>query len=162
MKNSNTRALAQGAVIAALYVALTYLASLLGLSSGVIQIRLSEALCVLPLFLPAAIPGLYVGCLLANLLTGSVALDILMGPIATLIGAVGTYLLRRHEKLALLPPILANAVIVPIVLRYGYGMGDAMWYMVLTVGIGEILSVGVLGSLLLMGLKRRGVLSRLS
>ena len=162
MKNTRTRALTQGAIVAALYVALTYVASALGLASGVIQIRLSEALCVLPLFLPASVPGLYVGCLLANILTGCVALDILFGPIATLIGAVGTWLLRRHEKLALLPPILANMVIVPLVLRYGYGMGDAMWYMVLTVGIGEVISVGVLGSLLLVGLKHRGILSRLA
>ena len=162
MKNTRTSALTQGAIVAALYVALTYVASALGLASGVIQIRLSEALCVLPLFLPASVPGLYVGCLLANILTGCVALDILFGPIATLIGAVGTWLLRRHEKLALLPPILANMVIVPLVLRYGYGMGDAMWYMVLTVGIGEVISVGVLGSLLLVGLKHRGILSRLA
>lgn len=150
-----TRALTQGAVIAALYVAMTYVASLFGLSSGVIQIRLSEALCVLPLFLPAAVPGLYIGCLLANILTGCVALDILMGPIATLIGAVGTYLLRRHPRLALLPPILSNALIVPLVLRYGYAMGDAMWYMVLTVGAGEVISVGILGTLLYEALRRR-------
>ena len=157
MKHSvlTTRALAQGAVIAALYVALTYIASLLGLSSGVIQIRLSEALCVLPMFLPAAVPGLYIGCLLANILTGCVALDILLGPVATLIGAAGTYLLRRHPLPALAPPILANAIIVPLVLRFGYGMGDAMWYMVLTVGAGEVLSVGILGSLLRAALVRR-------
>lgn len=154
-RHMTTRALTQGAVIAALYVALTYIASLLGLSSGVIQIRLSEALCVLPLFLPASIPGLYIGCLLANILTGCVALDILMGPIATLMGAVGTYLLRSHPRLALLPPILSNAIIVPIVLRYGYGMGDAMWYMVVTVGIGEVISVGILGSLLAAALRSR-------
>ena len=154
-RHMTTRALTQGAVIAALYVALTYIASLLGLSSGVIQIRLSEALCVLPLFLPASIPGLYIGCLLANILTGCVALDILMGPIATLMGAVGTYLLRSHPRLALLPPILSNAIIVPIVLRYGYGMGDAMWYMVVTVGIGEVISVGILGSLLAAAFRSR-------
>ena len=156
-RHMTTRALTQGAVIAALYVALTYIASLLGLSSGVIQIRLSEALCVLPIFLPAAIPGLYIGCLLANILTGCVALDILMGPIATLIGTVGTYLLRRHPRLALLPPILSNAIIVPVVLRYGYGMGDAMWYMVLTAGIGAATSVGILGSLLFTALHRRAL-----
>ena len=88
-----TRALTQGAVIAALYVALTYLASLLGLSSGVIQVRLSEALCILPIFLPAAVPGLAVGCLLANALTGAVVMDIVLGPVATLAGALGTRLL---------------------------------------------------------------------
>ena len=155
-QNQTTRALTQGAVIAALYVALTYLASLLGLSSGVIQIRLSEALCILPLFIPAAaIPGLTIGCLLANALTGAVVLDIVFGPIATFIGAVGTCALRRHPRLALLPPILSNAVIVPWVLRYGYGAPDAIWYMALTVGLGEIISVGGFGTLLYEGLRRR-------
>ncbi len=154
-RKSPARTITQGAVIAALYVALTYLASLLGLSSGVIQVRLSEALCILPMFLPgAAIPGLTVGCLLANALTGAVALDLVFGPVATLLGAVGTFLLRGHPKLALLPPILANSLIVPWVLRYGYGMPDAIWYMMLTVCIGEILSVGVLGSLLDAALRR--------
>lgn len=155
-QNHTTRTLTQGAVIAALYVALTYLASMLGLSSGVIQIRLSEALCILPLLIPAAaIPGLTLGCLLANTLTGAVVLDIVFGPVATLLGAMGTYALRSHPRLALLPPILANAIIVPWVLRYGYGMPDAIWYMVLTVGLGEIISVGGLGTLLYEGLRRR-------
>ena len=156
--NHPARALTQGAVIAALYVALTYAASLMGLSSGVIQLRLSEALCVLPLFLPAAVPGLFVGCLLANLLTGSVVLDIVCGSLATLIGAAGTRLLRRRPWPALLPPILANTLIVPWVLRFGYGMPDAVWYMMVTVGAGEILSVGVLGSLLYLALRRRAAL----
>ena len=127
------------AIIAALYVVLTYFAHLLGLDAGVIQVRLSEALCILPMFTPAAIPGLYIGCLLANLLTGAVWLDILVGPIATLIGAVGTYLLRRYKWIAPLPPVLSNAVIVPFVLAYGYGVEQAIPFMMLTVGIGEII-----------------------
>ena len=150
-----TRALTQGAVIAALYVALTYLASLMGLSSGVIQIRLSEALCILPIFLPAAVPGLAVGCLLANALTGAVVMDIVLGPVATLAGALGTRLLRSRPRLAILPPILANVIIVPWVLRFGYGMPDAIWYMMLTVGAGEVISVGILGTALYEGLRRR-------
>ena len=139
--------LCQAAVIAALYVILTFLANMLGLASGVIQIRLSETLCLLPIFLPAAIPGVTVGCLLANLLTAAVPLDILIGPIATLIGALGTYALRKHRLLATLPPILSNALIIPFVLAYGYGAEDAIWLMMITVGVGEILSVGVLGSI---------------
>ena len=137
--------LCQAAVIAALYVVLTFLANMLGLASGVIQIRLSEMLCLLPIFLPAAIPGVTIGCLLANLLTGAVWLDILIGPIATLLGALGTYALRKHRLLAAIPPILSNALIIPFVLAYGYGMEEAIWWMMITVGIGEILSVGVLG-----------------
>lgn len=113
MKHKSIRYLTWGAIIAALYVLLTYLASLLGLASGVIQFRLSEALCIMACFTPAAIPGLYIGCLLSNILTGCVFWDILFGPIATLIGAVGTYLLRRNKYLAVIPPILANTLIVP-------------------------------------------------
>lgn len=152
---SPARALCRGALIAAMYVALTVLAAQLGLSSGVIQLRLSEALCVMPLFTAAAVPGLAVGCFLANALTGAVALDVVMGAAATLIGALGTYALRRRPLPALLPPILANTVIVPWVLRYGYGVPDAIWYMMLTVGAGEVLSVGVLGFLLYLSLRRR-------
>lgn len=156
MKERNSaRTLTLGAVIAALYVALTFLSAQLGLSSGVIQLRLSEALCALPLFFPAAIPGLAVGCLLANLLTGSVMLDVVFGPVATLLGALGTYALRRHPLPALLPPILSNAIIVPWVLRFGYGLPDAIWWMTLTVGAGELLSAGVLGYLLYLALKKR-------
>ncbi len=139
--------LCQAAVIAALYVILTFLANLLGLASGVIQIRLSEMLCLLPIFLPAAIPGVTIGCLLANLLTSAAPLDILIGPIATLIGALGTYALRKYRWLAPIPPILSNALIIPFVLAYGYGMEQAIWLMMITVGVGEILSVGVLGML---------------
>lgn len=154
-RNVSVRALTQGAVIAALYVALTFLAAQLGLASGAIQIRLSEALCVLPIFTAAAVPGLALGCLLANLLTGCVALDVVCGALATLAGAVGTYLLRSHPRLALLPPILANMIVVPWVLRYGYDLPDAIWFSSVTVGIGEVISVGILGTLLYQALKTR-------
>ena len=148
MENKSIRYLPWGAIIAALYVLLTYLASLLGLASGVIQFRLSEALCIMACFTPAAIPGLYIGCLLSNILTGCVFWDILFGPIATLIGAVGTYLLRRNKYLAVIPPILANTLIVPFVLKYAYGVEDMIPYLMLTVGIGEVVTCGVLGVLL--------------
>jgi uncharacterized membrane protein len=143
----------QGAIIAAAYVALTFLASAMGLSSGMIQVRFSEMLCILPMFTPAAIPGLYIGCLLANLLTpGVVPLDMIFGPIATLIGALGTYALRKYKWLAPLSPILSNALIVPFVLAYGYNVPDAIPFMMLTVGIGEVISVGVLGMILYFAL----------
>ena len=144
-QTKRTLYLCQAAVIAALYVILTFLANLLGLASGVIQIRLSEMLCLLPMFMTSAIPGVTIGCLLANLLTGAAALDILIGPIATLIGALGTYALRKYRWIAPIPPILSNALIIPFVLAYGYGVEDAIWLMMITVGVGEILSVGVLG-----------------
>ena len=154
MKNKKTRFLVQSSVIAALYVVLTFVSSLLGLSSGVIQIRFSEALTVLPAFIPAAIPGLFVGCLLANLITGSIILDTIFGSIATLLGAVFTYLLRKYKFLAPLPPIIANTLIIPFILAFAYGFQGSVWYFMLTVGIGEIISCGVLGYALMMGLKR--------
>ncbi len=154
MKNKSLRYLTQGAMIAALYVVFTYVASLLGLASGVIQFRLSEALCILACFTPAAIPGLYVGCLLSNILTECILWDILFGPVATLIGAVGTWLLRRNPYLAVLPPIAANMVIVPLVLKYAYMAEEGIPYLMLTVGVGEIVTCGVLGVLLYYVIRR--------
>lgn len=149
--------LCQAAIIAALYVVLTWLSSILGLSSGVIQLRFSEALCVLSLFMPSAIPGLAIGCLLSNLLMSGVLLDILIGPLATLLGALGAYWLRRHPFLAPLPTVLANAILIPPVLIFGYGLTDAWWFMMLTVGIGEFLSAYVLGIFLYFALKKRNL-----
>ncbi|MBE6706697.1 MAG: QueT transporter family protein [Ruminococcaceae bacterium] len=153
-RNAKTVFLCQGAIIAALYVVLTYAAKLFGLDSGVIQVRVSEMLCILPIFTPAAIPGLYLGCLISNLLTGAVWLDIIAGPIATLIGALGTYLLKKYPIVATLPPVAANALIVPFVLAYGYGIEETITFMMLTVGIGEVISVCVLGTGLYFSLKK--------
>ena len=147
--------LTQGAMIAALYVVLTFIANLAGLASGVIQVRLSEALTILPVFTAAAVPGLAVGCVLANLLTGCAIWDVVFGSLATLIGAVGTRLLRGQSPvLAVLPPILSNIIIVPLVLQRVYGVEDAYWYLAMTVGAGEIISCGVLGLLLYSSLKK--------
>ena len=152
-RNTKVGSLTLGGAVAAVYVLLTLLAAALGLASGVIQLRLSEALCVLPIFFPAAVPSLFVGCLLANLLTGAVVWDVIFGSLATLLGALGTRLLRKKPVLALLPPILANVLIVPFVLSYAYGVPDGIPYLMLTVGIGEVLSCGVLGGLLYRRLK---------
>lgn len=116
MEKKSALFLTQAAMIAALYVVLTYIANLFGLASGVIQIRLSEMLCILPVFTPAAIPGLFIGCLLSNILTGCVIWDILFGSLATLAGAIGTYLLRNHKFVFTLPPVAANMIVVPLVL----------------------------------------------
>ena len=141
-----TRYLTHGAIIAAMYVALTFVASLMGLASGVVQVRLSEALTILPLFTPAAVPGLFVGCILANLLTGCAVWDVVFGSIATLLGALGTHWCRKKSKyLAPVFPILANVIIVPFVLKLVYGAPDAWVFLAVTVGIGEIISCGVLG-----------------
>ncbi len=146
--------LCYAAAIAALYVVLTLVSQLLGLASGMIQLRLSEILCLLPIFMSAAVPGVTIGCFLANLLTGAVWLDILFGPIATLIGALGTRALRRNSFFAAIPPILSNTVIIPFVLAYGYGAEEAIPFMMLTVGIGEILSIGALGGILFHIIKK--------
>ena len=145
-------------MIAAIYVALTMLSALMGLSSGAIQLRLSEAMCLLPLILPEAIVGLTLGCALANFITGCAVWDIVFGSVATLIGALGAYLLKRlpekYEFAATIPTVLANAVIVPFVLKWAYGIEDGYWFLFITVGIGEVLSAGVLGTFLYKNLKK--------
>ena len=151
----STLFLCRAGIIAAIYVLLTLLASALNLSSGVIQVRFSEMLCVLPVFTTAAIPGLALGCLISNILVGAIWMDILIGPIATLIGALGTYALRRHVWLAPLPPILANTLLIPPVLAFGYGVEQSIPFLMLTVGIGEILSVYVCGMLLYFAIAKR-------
>lgn len=153
--NRNLRFLCRGALVAALYVALTWLCALVGMSSGVIQVRLSEALCVLPAFTGAAVPGLFVGCLLANLLTGSALPDIIFGSLATLIGALGAYFLRRRKWLVPLPTVLANTLIIPFVLRFAYGAEGTIPYFMLTVGAGEVISAYICGMLLYAALERR-------
>ena len=146
MKNKSTQFIAQAAVIAAIYVVLTMVFA--PVSFREVQVRISEALTILPVFTPAAIPGLFIGCLLSNFLGGSIILDVIFGSIATLIGAVFTYRLRDNKWLAPLPPIIANTVIVPFVLFYGYGVNLPIPLMMLTVGIGEVISCGVLGLIL--------------
>ena len=147
-RQNNTRFLTQSGAIAAVYVLLTMLAAALGLDSGAIQLRLSEALTILPVFTPAAVPGLFIGCLLSNLLAGGVIWDVIFGSLATLLGAIGTRLLRKNRWLACLPPIFANVLIIPFVLTYAYGIpGGIPWFM-FTVGVGEVLSCGLLGQLL--------------
>lgn len=159
--SNKVRFISEGAIIAALYVVLSLLSAAFGLSGGVIQIRVSEALCILPLFTPAAIPGLFLGCFLTNVLTGCLIWDVVFGSIATLIGAIGTYHLGKYMKnekikryIGLLPPIVSNMIIVPIILTYCYKVTDVMWFIVVTVGVGELLSVGLLGSFLYSSLKK--------
>lgn len=154
MKNKNTLYLVQGAAIAAVYVVVTVLFA--PLSFGEVQIRFSEALTILPFFTPAAIPGLFVGCLIANFMGGAIPLDIIFGSIATLLGAIFTYRLRSNRFLAPVPPIVANTVIVPFVLHYGYGINLPIPFMMLTVGAGEVISCAVLGMILLTALSRYG------
>ena len=152
--NTNVKKLCQAAIIAAIYIVLTFLANAFGLANYAVQVRFSEALTVLPFFTSAAVPGLFVGCLLSNILTGCALPDIIFGSIATLIGAVGTHFLRKKSKwLAPVPPIVANAIIVPFVLKYAYGI-EPLWFSFVTVTAGEIISCGVLGILLINALSK--------
>lgn len=159
MKKRNVLFLTQAAMIAALYVVLTFIANVFGLANYAVQVRFSEALTILPYFTPAAVPGLFIGCLLSNILTGCALPDILFGSIATLLGALGTYALRRYKWCAPICPILANTIIVPLILIYGYGLliegmsvPQCLGYYCLTVGAGEFISCGILGMILLFTL----------
>ena len=154
MKDQRIKLICQGGIIAALYLALTLLANALGLANYAVQVRFSESLTILPYFTPAAVPGLFVGCLLSHILTGCALPDIIFGSLATLSGAVSTYMLRNKSKwLAPLPAIVSNAIIVPFVLLYAYGI-EPLWFSFVTVTLGELISCGVLGMLLLNALKK--------
>lgn len=173
MKTQNTQAvsvrtahsralfLAQAAMIATLYLVLTIIANALGLANYIIQVRFSEALTILPYFTPAAVPGLFIGCLLSNILTGCAMPDIIFGSLATLLGALGTYALRRWKWCAPVCPVIANTIIVPLVLVYGYGLMmegmtlvQCLGFYCLTVGAGEVISCGILGMILLTVLEK--------
>lgn len=153
VRSGSVAAITQAAMIAALYVVLTFIANAFGLANYAVQIRFSEALTILPYFTPAAIPGLFIGCLTSNILTGCAMPDIIFGSLATLIGAIFTYKLRAFKWMAPIPPIIANMIIVPFVLLYAYGIRP-LWFSFLTVTAGEIISCGILGMGLLFTLEK--------
>ena len=155
MRNSRAKFISQAAMIAAIYVVLTWFTNLLGLANGVIQIRISEALTILPLYFPAAIPGVFVGCLISNLLTGCALWDIVFGSLATLIAAFATSKMKKVKYLGTIPPVIANTLIIPPILKAVYMVPDAMWFIYLTVFIGEVLSCIVLGSGLITVIDKR-------
>ena len=184
-RSSKASFIAFSGVIAALYVALSFVSWTFGLASNEIQFRVSEVMYVLALFTPAAIPGLTIGCLIFNWISGGVVLDVFVGSFATLIGVVGTYLIgiamRKRRAtidaanaaganpqkkfhfgawlaLALMPNIISNTLIIPLVLRYGYGITDAYVISAVFIFAGEFLSCGVLGYVLGMVMKKRGLL----
>ena len=150
------RYVCQAGIVAALYTVLTLFIGAFGLANGAIQLRVSEALCILPVLFPAAIPGLTLGCLISNLLLSALWQDVLFGTLATLIGAIGARLLRKLPYLAPLPTVLSNTLIIPPVLAFAYHAEGGIPYLMLTVGIGELLSAYLLGILLFLALHRRG------
>ena len=169
MRNKNVLFITQAAAIAALYVVLTLLANAFGLANYAIQVRFSEALTILPYFTPTAIPGLFVGCIISNILTGCHPIDTVFGSLATLIGAAITYLIAHgfrkpgtpgyvckskiRKWLCPIPPIVANVIIVPQVIRYCYGSEDSVLFLMFTVGAGEVISCFLLGMILLHALR---------
>jgi uncharacterized membrane protein len=163
VSDKRIRYLTQGAVIAAIYVVLCQIFA--PISFRDVQVRIAEGLTILPFFTPAAVPGLFVGCLLGNLLAGPIPLDISFGSLATLIGAVGTWAIgkwickkhpdsRRIKYLLPVPPIVSNTIIIPLILYYGYGINIPIPIQMATVGLGEILSCGVIGMLFLFALEK--------
>ena len=146
---ARTQFLVWSAAIAAVYIVLTTIAAGFGIASGAIQVRFSEALTVLPFITPAAVPGLTIGCLVSNILTGCVLPDIIFGTLATFLGAVGSYALRKNRWLVSIPPIVSNTLIIPFVLTYAYHIPGGIPFFMLTVGAGEVISCLILGQILL-------------
>ena len=177
MKNKSVYLISQAAIIAAVYVLLTLLSSLFGLSNGVIQLRLSECLAVLPAFSFSAVPGLFAGCLIGNVLTGGEIIDVIAGSLATLLAAAVSRKLFRTDRspetglrkgrlpvrgfLASLPNILVNSITVPLVLKYAYGINGRLSFFILTVFAGELISSGIFGAVLYSALyQKRKVIFR--
>ncbi|VDN47594.1 QueT transporter family protein [Petrocella atlantisensis] len=148
--NKKTKYLVQSGVIAAIYVVLAQVFGFMGF--GPIQFRIAEALTVLPFFTPAAIPGVFIGCLLANILYGGVLLDVVFGSLTTLLAAYLSYRLRKNKWMVTVPPILLNAAIIPFVLKYGYGVPDGIPFMMGTIFLGQFIVVGIIGMVLLHAL----------
>ena len=142
-----TRRISHGAIIAAVYVVLCIIFQ--PISYGPIQFRIAEALTIMPLFTPAAIPGLFVGCILANIIGQGVIMDVVFGSLATLIGAVLGYLLRGNRWLVPIPAVVANALIIPFVLRYGYGLTEIPIVLEMVyILAGEVVGCYILGEVL--------------
>jgi len=146
--------LVRGGIVAAVYALLTIF--LAPISSGLVQCRVSEALCVLPYFTFSAVPGLFIGCLAANLLTGAPVWDVLFGSLATLLAAYATYAMRKRASkyLAPLPPVICNAVVVGALLVYVYGVDVSYPAAAAYVGAGELIACYALGLPLLLALER--------
>ncbi len=151
-QNKSVLYLTQAAVIAALYVVLTLVFAPISFGTSGVELRVSECLTILPFFTPAAIGGLFVGCLIANILGGAIIWDILFGSLATLIGAAIAYRLRKSRWMVPIPTILANTIIVPLVLCFGYGVNLPIAVLFLSIFVGEVLGCYALGEILLSAL----------
>jgi len=143
LKTRQTKFWIQAALIAAIYATLTIVLGSFGY--GPIQFRIAEALTILPALTPAGIPGLFVGCMVANILGPYGMLDMVLGGGATLIAAILSYKLRKRPLLVPLPPVLVNAVVIGCMLYYAYGVPMSLLACMATVGVGQLVSCYVLG-----------------
>ncbi len=150
------KSMAISGAIAAIYVVLTLINPF---SFGQIQCRVSEALTALPLILPQSIPGLFVGCLISNLIGSASVIDIIFGSLATLLAAITTYYLRKNKYVALLAPVLFNGVIVGLILHFTINVPllETMFF----VAVGEAIAVYVLGIPLLKALEKVDIVNKL-
>lgn len=154
MKKINTQYITQAAIIAAAYAALTI--ALAPISYGNLQVRVAEALTVLPAVLPSAIPGLFIGCVIANTLgPGAGIWDIVFGSLATLLAAWLSYKLRKYTFLVPIPPIVINALVIGLLLFYVVQVPLPLPILMLQVGVGQTIACYALGMPLLLIIKKR-------
>ncbi len=150
MNNKKTVFISQAAVIAAIYTVLVLIFKFS--SFGPIQFRIAEVLTILPYFTPAAIPGVALGCFFSAVFTGAHVLDIIFGPLATLVAAILSYQLRRYKFLVPIPPIIVNALVVPFILKAAYGEEALIPIMMVSVGAGQLVAAGLFGMIFLFAL----------
>ncbi len=149
MIKESTRTINRICVIAIAYILLTVISSALGLMVGSIQFRLSEVLCILPIFTPLAVPGLVIGCFISNMMTGGIFIDIVFGTFATFLGAVGTRILRKNRWAALICPVITNTVMIPLILQQGYHVAGRYFELAFMVCIGEFVCAYLLGQMVI-------------
>ena len=147
-----TKTIARGAIIAALYTVLTLV--LAPFSYGEIQVRVSEAFTLLPILFPEAVPAVTIGCLLSNILGGSMLADVIFGTLATLLAAICTRLLRNRFWLAALMPVLFNGIIVGAVVHYCYDPAMPLVLCMLSVAAGEAVACLLIGYIFIKFIKR--------
>lgn len=150
----NTRFLVQASLIAAIYTALCLILHPISFGFAGIELRVSEALTLMPVIMPAAVPGLFIGCLLANLLGGATMLDVVFGSLTTLVAAVLTRKCRNRPVLAAFWPVILNAVVIGALLRYAYGVAMPLWLCMVSIGAGQAVACYALG-LPMMRMMRR-------
>ena len=158
MKNNKIRQITVSAIVAALYVALTLLSK--PLTVGFVEIRFSEVLCVLPYFFPGSVWGLFIGCLISNIFSGSIV-DIIVGSLATLIGAFLTSKIK-NKYLCPLPTVLSNTALIPFVIMSYMPKWHTPTYLLNLTGVflSEIVSVYILGLILLIVLEKKKIFKR--